>query len=176
MKNLQEYIEESLLDDFDDLEAKSDDNVSKSLSIGSEWEIASTDDFQVVSKMDKRALKKYSVVWNQSDFKAFRGYRNRSVKKPNKTEIQIANIVLSLDKESLLDEDPKPGNKLYDFFQDTMQKHFDTLYKLDLQFNPQVEKGKVSMLCAKSMVKGYYRLHVFIDSGYGFEISLRRKE
>ena len=187
MKSLQEYIsndmksfktslEESLLDDFDDLESTSDDNVSKSLSIGSEWEIASTDDFQVVDKMDKRTLKKYSTCWDQTNFKAFRGYRNRSLKKPNKTEIAIANIVLSLSKESLLVEDPKPGNELYDFFQNIMQKHFDEVHKSSLYFNPNVEKGKVSMYCEKSMVKGYYYIHVMIGGGYSFEISLKKKE
>ena len=175
MKDLELYIKESLLDDIEDLEAKSDNNVSKSLSIGSEWEIASTDDFQVVSKMDKRALKKYPTIWDQSNFKAFRGYRTRSVKSPNKTEIQIANIVLSLNKEAL-EKNEGPGNELYDFFQNVMQKHFDTLYKLDLQFNPQVEKGKVSMYCEKSMVKGYYHIHVMIGGGYNFVISLKRKE
>ena len=41
MKTLLEYIEESLLDDIDDLERDSDVEISKSLSIGSEWEIAS---------------------------------------------------------------------------------------------------------------------------------------
>lgn len=179
MKTLIEYIEESLLDNIDDLELNSDDNVSKSLSIGSEWEISSTDDFCVVDKIDKSKLKKYPAIWDQTKFRAIRGYSSRSSSpKPNKTEQLIGNIFLSLDKNALVYDNNsyKPGNIIYDFFQDLMQKHFDALYKSDLHFNPQVEKRKVSIFIDGASNKHVFYISVLIGGGYSFEITLKKKE
>lgn len=179
MKDLDLYIKESLLDNFDNLETTSDDNVSKSLSIGSEWEISSTDDFCVIDKIDKSKLKKYPILWDQSRFRAVRGYRTRSSNpKPNKTEQLIGNALLSLDKNALVYDNNlyKPGNIIYDFFQNLMQKHFDALYKSDLQFNPQVEKGKVSIFIDGASNKQVFYMNVLIGGGYSFEITLRKKK
>lgn len=187
MKTLHEYIndmkpfktslEESLLDNLDDLENDSDETVSKINTIGYDWDMESTDDFGTVEKMSEKELKKYPKVWDTTQFKSHRGYINRKInKKPNKKEQAVGDIILGLDKNALNDPDPKPGNELYDFFQSILQKHFDDIYKSSLHFNKDVKKGHVGLTIVGPTATDNIYISVYPGSGYSFEVKLKRKK
>ena len=66
MKNLQEYIEESLLDDIDDLEKDSDDMVKWKTSIGGEYYVRYVMVFNIGStlkELDKQKIKKLTYKY-----------------------------------------------------------------------------------------------------------------
>ena len=189
MKNLQEYIKESLsldmklnetslLDDFDDLEANSNDAVAKSLSIGSEYKIAWTEDWIGIQKLDKKKLKELSLksIWGQTIFNSHRGH---TVKKPTKSETLLCNIILSLDKSSLVEGeyyDVKQNNSIYNTFDILTQKHFKELHKSAQHFNKDAKKETFKVHIRRSAVVGYININIEIgSSGHFINICLRKK-
>ena len=71
MKTLQKYIKESLLDDINDLEQKSDYTIKKIQSIGDEYVIGSINDTygDLFDFLDKSILKKVKNIWDHRDFR-----------------------------------------------------------------------------------------------------------
>lgn len=102
--------EASLLDDIDDLEKNSDLTVERQNTIGSEYEISYFTDYSLMGKLDKKLLKTHNIYWGETDFKMYRGFTEKKVK-PNKSDIQLANIILSQDKE-LLQYDLNKNNNI----------------------------------------------------------------
>ena len=100
MKTLNIYLQESLLDDFDDLEKGTDLTVERQNTIGSEYEISYFIDYNLMIKLDKKLFKSSKNCWNETNFKMYSGFTEKKIK-PNKSDIQFANIILSQDKELL---------------------------------------------------------------------------
>jgi hypothetical protein len=74
MKTLIEYIEESLLDDIDDLEKDSDDMVKWKTSIGGEYYVRYVMVFNIGStlkELDKQKIKKLTYKYNDDGYKIY---------------------------------------------------------------------------------------------------------
>ena len=167
MKTLQEYIEESLLDNFDDLEKDSDEIVSKINTIGYKWKVTYISDDYLVSKADPSVLNKYNQVWNSDDFNVSRKNSMHFIS-PNAAELKLINVLLSLDKNAFNEDDNKElkkGNCLYDFFQDILNHHLkNRFYK------------KVIVIVSKSKYSpGYLYIDVYIKGGSKLQIHLKKK-
>ena len=113
MKNLQEYIEESLLDDFDDLENDAAKNVYKHNAIGKKYKVdriyCGGDFSEFKSQFDIKKLKqlhrKYAV-WESDGFdikKRITMARSTVIKNKSMTNIVklFADIILSVDETNL---------------------------------------------------------------------------
>lgn len=173
MKNLIKYLEESLLDDFDDLEKDSDDNVIKANSIGSKWEIAYIENASIIEKIEKRKLKNYKTPWNQTNFNSFKS--TRSITKPNKTEIIIGNIILGMNLNSMIENeyggdfgDPGAGNEIFDFFQDILRKDYESTHKFR-------SNEFITLDCSKSRIAGRFYISMEYVNGSGLRICLKKK-
>lgn len=86
---------ESLLDDLDELEGRSDVKVSQLNTIGTEYKIDYIfDGNDFINKLDTNALKKSKICWDERNFTV----NNMDEQmKPKKNAILLANIVLSMD-------------------------------------------------------------------------------
>ena len=168
MKNLQEYIEESLLDDEDDLLSASDEVVSKLNTIGSKYNIFYIEDYELVDKIDKSKLKNYTTPYNYPKFDA---YKNKRLKKSNKIEATICNILLGMKLDSMDEEEyggdygvDGSGNEIYEFFQDIFEKHMN--------------KNKFEILCVscqRSRIGGRFFIIVELGQASYIKICLREK-
>lgn len=180
MKTLYESLKESLLDDLDDLENYSDNAVAKAGSIGTEWSIAYIEDYIVVTqKFDKKKLKELAAKtpYNQTKFIAYKGHIKKA---SNKSEAMLCNIILGLDKSSLVDgeyTDTKQNNDIYDTFDVLTQDNFTRLHKLALHFSKDAKRETFSVTIKNSLIAGYKYITVDIsDSGHYVKICLKRKE
>lgn len=174
------YLQESLLDDLDDLENDSDDAVAKAESIGTEWSIAYIEDYIVVTqKLDKKKLKELAAKspYNQTKFVAYKGHIKKA---SNKSEAMLCNIILSLDKSSMVDgeyTDAKQNNDIYDTFDALTQDHFTRLHKSALYFSKDAKRETFSVTIEKSLIVGYKYITVDVgDSGHYVKICLKKKE
>lgn len=181
MKNLQEYIKESLLDDLDDLENDSDNAVANASTIGTEWSIAYIKDYIVVTqKLDKKKLKELAAksAYNQTKFTAYNKDHVRKVS--NKSEDMLCNIILNLNKLSLVDGEytnAKQNNDIYDTFNILTKRHFDELHKSALYFSKDAKRETFSVSIEKSFVVGFKYITVEVgDSGHYVKICLKRKK
>lgn len=100
MKTLQEYIKESLLDDFDKLDNDSDLAVKRSFTIGDEYEVSYMDDVHMINIIDKNLLKTIPTYWDDDDFWSY-SEMEMTKHEPNQLEIKLANILLSSSKDLL---------------------------------------------------------------------------
>lgn len=180
MITLYNYLQESLLDDLDDLENDSDDAVAKAESIGTEWSIAYIEDYIVVTqKLDKKKLKELAAKspYNQTKFVAYKGHIKKA---SNKSEAMLCNIILSLDKSSMVDgeyTDAKQNNDIYDTFDALTQDHFTRLHKSALYFSKDAKRETFSVTIEKSLIVGYKYITVDVgDSGHYVKICLKKKE
>ena len=180
MTSLQEYIEESLLDDLDDLENDSDNAVAVAGSIGTEWSIVYIEDYMVVTqKLDRKKLKELAAKtpYNQTGFTAYKGHIRKT---PNKSETMLCNIILGLDKSSLVDgeyTDAKQNNDIYDTFDTLTQDHFTRLHKLALYFSKDAELETFLVTVEKSRIAERKYIIVDVgDNGHYVKICLKRKE
>ena len=176
MKDLQEYIEESLLD-VDDLEKKSSNVVEKILSIGNQYTIDSINDTygDLFDFLDKSVLKKLKNIWNSSDFRILKphpkyAYQSRTLK-PNKISIQLANAILSLNKDCLYVGKLDDSNDIYKLFYTLFE---NWIKKDDVKLTIQIEKILNRIIIRVNCVTIDYHY----DSKYTreFVISLIRKE
>lgn len=184
MTSLNEYLKESLLDDLDDLENDSDNAVAKAESIGTEWSITYIEDHMVVTqKLDRKKLKELAAKspYNQTKFTAYKGpYKGQSKKTSCKSESMLCNIILSLDKSSMVDgeyTDAKQNNDIYNTFDVLTQDHFTRLHKLALHFSKDAKRETFSVTIEKSLIVGYKYIIVDVgDSGHYVKICLKKKE
>lgn len=132
MISLQEYIEESLLDNIDELETSFDKNIDKQRSIGMGHEIdvaCCLGRFsQFKSLFDIKKLKqihKEYAVWESNDFN-IRKYLNGKQLITSKDTVDVvkmfADIVLSINKDNLNDDfyHTKDIPELFDILRPTM--------------------------------------------------------
>lgn len=110
MQSICEYIKESLLDDFSDLEKSSDRVVSKNQTIGMKYELDSIyinpSANKILNLFDKKKLKEYckKLYWSDIEPAVYneRGILNRI---SNKSRLDIisylCNIILSISRTAL---------------------------------------------------------------------------
>ena len=178
MITLYKYLEESLLDDLDDLENDVDNTVAKAGTIGSDYKITWIEDWIGAHKLDRKKLKELGSksVWNQTDFNS---HRTHSPKPPTKAEILLCNIILSLNKSALECgdyTDVKQNNDIYNTLDILFQKHFKELHKSALHFSKDAKKETFSVNIEKSMLVGYVYIRIEIgSSGHYINICLKKK-
>ena len=104
MKELQEYIEESLLDDFDDLEKEADDYVGIKTSFGGEYRVVYVMVYNlsnVLKEIDKQKLKKMTPKY-KGEYKIYT-QSGKVAKTPNTKYIDTL-VRCIMDLENIDDE------------------------------------------------------------------------
>ena len=127
MKTLTEYIEESLLDNIEDLESKSDDNVNRHGTIGEKYYISHLQDrFGFLKNMNVSKLKSYPCYWDdmykklrieQIESMGLGNYEwNKPRHKPSSDLIKILNTFLSFKMDDVELGEYWNKNKIFLFF------------------------------------------------------------
>ena len=151
MKTLNNYLNESLLDDLDDLDNNSDLAVKRSFTIGDEYEVSYMEDAHMINIIDKNLLKTIPTCWDDDDFWS---YRNMVITKhkPNQSEIKLANILLSSNKDLLKYTTNIPKNN--DFYIN-INKLYEKHIKKRGPLNIKVIKGNNCYVVQISLTTGY---------------------
>ena len=104
MKTLNEYIKESLLDDFDDLVKNSDQSVKNSIIFGSHY-VTYISKFNMRTEFifDLNLMKKINPPILQNDFLTRTKKIGKTVvqKKPSKLDLLVVNYILGLSAKEL---------------------------------------------------------------------------
>lgn len=114
MKTLTEYIEESLLDDFDDLEKDSDKNVNDHTLVGGKMYVQNIDcdGMNLSDLFSLRNMKKLKTPILQDKFEVVTHTPKYNIanatKNPDPLSILVANYILNLEISELL-ENPQAG-------------------------------------------------------------------
>ena len=106
---------ESLLDDFEDLEKKSDMIVNKRNTIGSKYSIKLIEDrYMKLDSMNKIELKQYPILWEQDKCSVTNRYGlNHNT---DKYILMLVNALLSFNIKSLDFGNYSKDNEIFNFF------------------------------------------------------------
>jgi hypothetical protein len=157
MTSLIEYIEESLLDDLGDLEVSSDTNVEKLQTIGNDYKIDSITDTRgdLFDLLNKSVLKKSKNIWDRRDFWMIKPHKvythSGRMLKPHKICVQLANAILSLDKDCLQEGKLDNNNDMYKLFYTLFEKWIKTDgVKLTICIEDYLNKMIIRVSCITS--------------------------
>lgn len=137
MKNLQEYIkesislDESLLDNMDDLENKSDIIIKRQNTIGAKYKVVLIEDRDMkLDHINKTELKKYSLLWDQDWCSVTNKYGLKHV--TDEYVLMLVNTLLSFNIKSLDLGEYLKSNEIF--------KYFNSLFKNIVEMNGRIRK------------------------------------
>lgn len=157
MKNLQEYIEEGLLDDFDDLEKESDIIVNRNGTIGEKYEVRTIESWNALNSINKSNLKNYPCYWDHT----YGGMRIEHVSKkpginiesPTPDIVTMLNTLLSFKINDLELGEYREKSTLFKFFKD--------LFNID-ELNGRVNNHRGKTEIELSMSIGKSELYIWL--------------
>ena len=122
MKTLNIYLQESLLDDFDDLEKGTDLTVARKGTIGELYDVNRIEDWGMLKRIDNSKLKKYPCYWdhNYNDVRVERVSKISKFDKPSSNEVDLINTLLSFDIDDIELGEYRQKNKILSFFKDLL--------------------------------------------------------
>ena len=131
MKNLQEYVKESLLDNMDDLENKSDIIIKRQNTIGAKYKVTLIEDRDMkLDHINKTELKKYLLLWDQKWCSVSNKYGLKHV--TDEYVLMLVNTLLSFNIKSLALGKYLKSNEIF--------KYFNSLFKNIVDVNGYVRK------------------------------------
>jgi hypothetical protein len=132
MKTLNIYLQESLLDDLDGLENKSDIIIKRQNTIGAKYKVILIEDRDIkLDHINKTELKKYPLLWDQDWCSASNKYGLKYI--TDEYVLMLVNTLLSFNIKSLALGEYLKSNEIF--------KYFNSLFKNNIvEVNGHIRK------------------------------------